>query len=105
MLEAITFAWPLHLILLTFGGAGYSICMRYVSPETNPFLYGAVYTAFGLAVHVTLVCLLVMRGEALEISTFGVLVAIFAGLSFVMIDLGFLYMYTNPAAQSASARR
>lgn len=94
MAEIMTtqFAWLLFMALTVLGSLGYNVALKVAGDQINVFVFTVTLTAIAFFGH--LVALLIYKynfqgAEKLEISPMGLWMAAFAGLSVVVIDLGF----------------
>ena len=90
---ATTSIWLFFVTLSAVGAVGYNIAVK-MAGEINAFLFASCFTAVALLAHV--LCLVVYRGynpaaTDLIISKNLLYVALFAGISTVIIDLAFFF--------------
>lgn len=84
--------WLFFMALTVLGSVGYNVAVKSAGEQVNVFVFTVTLTAVAFVGH--LVAFLIYKynfhgGEKLEINSMGIWMAVLAGISVVIIDLGF----------------
>ena len=85
--------WVFYISLTVIGATIYNIAVKVSGDQINVFVFSVFLTMAALAGHIIL--LLIYKygcftdGKSLQISTVGITMAVFAGLSVTLIDVGY----------------
>lgn len=85
--------WWIYCAYLSFGITVYGITMRFVEKDLHPSLFSSAFTCFSSIILFILFTIYFLDGGAIEFNLMAFSIAVFAGLSFVGIDLCLIKMY------------
>lgn len=93
-------SWKIFAVLYTLGTAGYAIGAKLSGGKISPLLAVIIMTASALAVSLCLWFFFRWHGRHFTYTRYGIIAALFAGVSIAVADLSIFFMYSRGAQLS-----